>query len=199
MRHAGEAAQRGAHRLDLHASRQARGRRRHRVLAVVRPAQAQVAAVHQRRAAPRQPPVALGEVGLRPRPERHPPGLAAQRQRPQLQRGDRGRVHGLAGEELELRAPVGLEGAVAVEMVLGEVEQHPGLGREGLRVLELEGGGLADDGRRGVERPGQPRERGAHVARDHHRQAGGPMHVPDQLDGGRLAVRSGDRHELIAQ
>ena len=51
---------------------------------------------------------------------------------------DRERPRRLVGEDLELRGAIGVERAVAVQMVLGQVEQHGGLGRERLRVLELE-------------------------------------------------------------
>ena len=49
---------------------------------------------------------------------------------PRPERRDRDGLVRLAGEDLQLGGAVGLEGAVAVEVVLGEVEQHGRLGRE---------------------------------------------------------------------
>ncbi len=54
----------------------------------------------------------------------------------------------LAGEDLELRGSVVVKGPVAVEVVLGQVQQHRGLRRERLGVLELERRCLAHDRRR---------------------------------------------------
>ncbi len=56
-----------------------------------------------------------------------------------------------------LASTVGGQRAVAVEVVGGDVEQHRRLGRERERVLQLEGGGLADDGGGRVDaaRPGR--------------------------------------------
>ena len=50
-------------------------------------------------------------------------------------------------EDAELRVAVRLEGAVPVEVVGLEVEQHRDVARERVHVLELEARELADDGR----------------------------------------------------
>ena len=98
----------------------------------------------------------------------------------------------------ELGGLVGVERPVAVEVVLGEVEQHAGVGGEEQRVLELERRHLGDHDRRlrqaGAEERGQ---RGADVARHHHRQARGAVQVADQLDRRRLPVRAGDDDRLV--
>ena len=86
---------------------------------------------------------------------------------------------------------------MAVEVVGREVEEDRALGREGDAVLELEAGGLADDGRVGVDLAGQRGERRADVAGHRDRLAGGPVDVPEQLDGGRLAVGPGHRDEAV--
>ena len=52
----------------------------------------------------------------------------------------------LSREHAELGGAVGGEGAVAVEVIGREVEQHGGLRRERHGVLELERGDLADHG-----------------------------------------------------
>ena len=61
---------------------------------------------------------------------------------------------------------------MAVEVVGGEVEEDRALGREDVGVLELEAGGLADDGRVGLDLAGQRGERRADVAGDRDRLAG---------------------------
>jgi hypothetical protein len=106
---------------------------------------------------------------------------------------------GLVGEDAQLGLAVGLEGAVAVQVVLGDVEQDGGVGRERLRVLELERRRLADHHGTGRKRPGQRRERRADVPRDHHRQPGLAVHMADELDRRGLAVRARDGHEGVLQ
>ena len=86
---------------------------------------------------------------------------------------------------------------MAVEVVGGEVEEDGALGGEGGGVLELEAGRLADDGRVGIDRPGERGERRADVAGDGDRLAGGPVDVAEQLDRGRLAVGPGHREEAV--
>ena len=104
----------------------------------------------------------------------------------------------LAGEDLELGGLVGVERAVAVEVVLGEVEQDAGVGREAQRVLELERRRLQDHDRRlgqaGADQRGQRRP----DVPDHHRgQIRGAVEVADQLDRRRLPVRAGHRDRLV--
>ncbi len=86
---------------------------------------------------------------------------------------------------------------MAVEVVGGEVEEDGALGGEARRVLELEAGGLADDGRAGVELAGQRGERRADVPGDRDRLRRRSGRVPEQLGGGRLAVRAGDGDEAV--
>ncbi len=91
-------------------------------------------------------------------------------------------------------------------MVRGDVEQHRRLGRELVRVLELERGDLADDDRPRVERAGpvgrrarEAAERKADVAGDHDGKPGRAVDRAEQLDRGRLPVGPGDGDELLGQ
>ena len=106
-------------------------------------------------------------------------------------------VVALVGEDPQLRRQVGLEVAVAVEVVGRKVEEDRALGREGDAVLELEAGGLADHGRVGVDLAGQRGERRADVAGHRNRLAGRPVDVPKQLDRRRLPIRPGHGDEPI--
>ena len=85
-------------------------------------------------------------------------------------------------------------------MILGEVQQNRGVGREGERVLELEGGCLADDRRAACRRFEQERrERAPDVPGDLDGQTGGAVDRSDQLDRRRLAIRAGDGDRLIRE
>ena len=84
-------------------------------------------------------------------------------------------------------------------MVGPDVEQDRAIGRERERVLELKRARLADDGRVRAEPACERRQRGADVAGDRHREPGLAVDVAEQLDGRRLAVRAGDRDELVGQ
>ena len=152
MREAAERAQAGADGVGVHAAREADGGGRHRVLDVVGAAQAELRDGQQRLLVPPQLPGAVGELGARAGAEADAPRAAAEVLDPEPERRDRDGLVRLAGEDLELGGAVGLEGAVAVEVVLGEVEQHRRLGRERLGVLELERGRLGDDVRAWRER-----------------------------------------------
>jgi hypothetical protein len=88
---------------------------------------------------------------------------------------------------------------VPVQVVFGQVEQDGGVGREGLGVLELERGGLADHDRLALDRARQRRQRRPHVARHDDGQPGLAVDVPDQLDRRGLAVRAGHGHEVVRQ
>ena len=77
---------------------------------------------------------------------------------------------------------------MAVEVVLGEVQEHGALGREGVGVLELEARRLAHHGRAARSSPDQRGHRRADVPGHHRRRARGAVDAPEQLDGGRLAV-----------
>ena len=81
----------------------------------------------------------------RPAPKQHAPRAAAEVLDAQPGRRDRDVVVALPREHPQLCRQVGLEGAVAVEVVGREVEQHRRLGRERDGVLELEDEHLADD------------------------------------------------------
>ena len=142
-------------------------------------------------------PSCVPQAGVRAAAEQHPLPLPADVRRQQLV-GDRDGADRLAGEDLELGGLVGVERAVAVEVVLGEVEQDAGVGSEAQRVLELERRRLQDHDRRlgqaGADQRGQRRP----DVPDHDRgEIRGAMEVADQLDGRRLPVRSGHRDRLV--
>ena len=86
-----------------------------------------------------------------------------------------------------------------VEVVGRDVEQYRDLRREAQRVLELKRGHLASDDRVGRERPGERAQRGADVPGHRDRDPAGAEDMADQLDRGRLAVRSRDRDEVVGQ
>ena len=96
-------------------------------------------------------------------------------------------------EDPQLRGPVALERAVAVEMVRLEIQQHGDLERELVHVLELERRQLADDpcvlGR--LDRAQRP----ADVSGDDDLAAGGAEDLAEQLGRRRLALRAGDADE----
>ena len=144
-------------------------------------------------------PARCGELGARAVAEADAPRAAAEVLDLEAERRDRDGLVGLAGEDLELGLRVGLEGPVAVEVVGREVDQHRRLGRERLRVLELEGRDLADDGRVRGEAARERRQRRADVPRDRDRQPGLAVDVADQLGRGRLAVGPGDGDELVRE
>ena len=112
---------------------------------------------------------------------------------------DRDVVVALVGEDAQLRVEVGGEVAVAVEVVGRQVQEDRALGAEEAGVLELEAGGLGDDGRVGLDLPDQAGERDADVARHRDRLAGPAEDVAEQLDRGRLAVGAGDGEEAVGQ
>ena len=122
---------------------------------------------------------------------RHPAGRAGH-----VDRRERDVLGTLTREGLELGVAVGLQRAVAVEVVGLEVQQDRRLGRERQRVLELEGGRLADDGRAVQVLAGQRRVGGPDVADDPDRLPGRPVDRAEQLDGRRLAVRARHRDRL---
>ena len=119
---------------------------------------------------------------------RHPAGRAGH-----VDRRERDVLGTLTREGLELGVAVGLQRAVAVEVVGLEVQQDRRLGRERQRVLELEGGRLADDGRAVQVLAGQRRVGGPDVADDPDRHARRAVDRAEQLDGRRLAVRARHR------
>ena len=75
----------------------------------------------------------------------------------------------LIGEQAKLCLQVLLGAGVPVEVVFGEVEEHAGLGRKGLAVLELEARRLAHDGGVGRQLAGVARHGRADVAGDRDR------------------------------
>ena len=198
VRDAGEAREPLADRGGRHPAGERDGSGGHRVEAVVRPAQPDLLDAHQALPVPPQRVLARREAGAGAGPEPDALGLPGQALRRELLRRDGHRAGRLAGEHLELGGAIGVEGAVAVEVVLGEVEQHPGVGREALGVLELERRRLADDRRR-LRQPaiGERGERRPDVAHDLRGQARRAVQVADQLDRGRLAVGAGDRDQLV--
>ena len=105
------------------------GRRGHRVAAVVRPAQARSRRREQRLVAP---PQRAGAARARPGPvaEADAPRAAAEVLDAEAERRDGDVVVALVGEHPQLGRAVGLERAVAVEVVGRDVEQDRRLGRE---------------------------------------------------------------------
>ena len=157
VRDAREGAQAVAHRVGLDSARQADRGRGHRVLDVVRAAQAQLAdgRAAARSSPPQLPRARSRQVGARRRaPKRDPPRRAAPRSSTPALDAVGSAAGATAMSSLPWRAKiaqlgrtVGLDRPVAVEVVGGDVQQHRRLGREARGVLELEGGGLADDRR----------------------------------------------------
>ena len=94
----------------------------------------------------------------------------------------------LVAKQPQLGLAVGVERAVPVEVVLLEVQQQCGVGRQRLRVLGLEARDLATTVASRPDRSPSSGQRRAHVARHGHRQAGCAPHGAEQLDGGGLAV-----------
>ena len=103
----------------------------------------------------------------------------------------------------QLRRTVGLEAAVAVEVVgaRGSAAPPP-RGANATRVLELERGGLADD-RRAVAShrcPTEPAQRARRrCRRPRPARPACAVDVPDQLGGRRLAVCAGHGDELVRE
>ena len=97
-----------------------------------------------------------------------------------------GRLRAL--EDPELRVPVGLVGAVPVEVVGLEVEEDGDAKAQLVDVLELKRGELADD----PIRPLDGGEGVPDVARDGHVPSGRTEDRTQELDRGRLAVRARD-------
>ncbi len=202
MRDPGEAAQPLAHGVAVDPHRQRRGRRRHRVGDVVLADDAELVGGDQRLAVVEDRPLGQRHLALRRRTaaEGDAPPAAAE-----VGAGERrvvGVVDGevvvaLVGEDAQLRRQVGVEVAVAVEVVGREVEEDAALGGEVRGVLELEAGGLADHRRVGLQPAGQRGERRADVAGDGDRLARRAVDVPEQLDRRRLAVGPGDGEEAI--
>jgi hypothetical protein len=124
--------------------------------------------------------------------ELHPPTGARHGAEPA---GDDGRVlRRLVLEDAELRGAVGVEGAVPVEVVRLEVEEHRDRAAQLVHVLELEARELHDDGVALRDPPVQLRERAADVPG--HRRA---QHPAEELARRRLPVRAGDADEPGAQ
>ena len=197
VRHAGELAQRGPHRLGV--ERRARGR-------------AAAAIAFSRLWRPRRRTSAASISGSsrhsdalrRSRISQSGPGpnrtasasRSAERARPFSDRD----VVGCAGWRTCAAWPRGRRSKrpVAVEVVRRQVQEHGRLGRERRRVLELEARRLAHDRRRPAssaptsELTGVPTLPATATG-----GSGGPVHRAEQLDRGRLAVRAGHRDELV--
>ncbi len=196
MLDAGEGPQRVGDGRGRQAAGEAHAAGRHRVLQVVLAAQPHLGDGQDRLAPPRQDAVARTDVAVAA--EEHALGCGRDLVRERL-RQHRDRAGVLVGEDLQLRLAVGGEGAVAVEVVRREVEEHRGVGREGERVLELEGRRLADDGRRRVEGAGERRQRRADIAGRGHGHTGRAVHRRDELGRRRLPVRARDRDQRVRQ
>ncbi len=89
-----------------------------------------------------------------------------------------------------LGRPVLVEVAVAVEMVVGEVQEDADARPETLDPFELEARHLGD--RRGEVAADRVDERRAEVAADERPRAGAAQHVAEQRRGRALAVGAGD-------
>ena len=118
---------------------------------------------------------------------------------PRVERKHRQIVAALVCEQFELCGEIVLERAVPIEVVGREIEHHRRLGGEVERIFQLEGGCLADDRRALLDTPHEAAECGANVARDLHPQAGLAVDVPDQLNGGGLAVRARHGDEFVVE
>src|SRR5207302_1333683 len=118
------------------------------------------------------------------RSEQDAPGTAAEVGNLEIRRGDGYVVVALVGEDPKLRRDVVVIAPVPVEMVRRNVEQRRRLRREQLRVLELEGGRLADDGGCRVELADQRRRRGADVPGDGDRNSRLAVNVANPFAGG---------------
>ena len=102
-------------------------------------------------------------------------------------------------EDAELGGPVGVEVAVAVEVVGRHVEEHGDARPELVDVLELEARQLADDPGVLRDRAVETGQRAADVAGDRDRLAGRAEDLAQELAGRRLAVRPGDPEERVRQ
>ena len=102
-------------------------------------------------------------------------------------------------EDPQLRAGIGLERAVAVEVIRLEIEQHRDAAVERADVLELERRELADDPRIGGRVTDEAREWAADVAGDLGRHPGGVEHGAEQRGRRRLAVRPGDADDRVRE
>src|SRR4051812_26999536 len=133
---AGERAQRGPDGVWLDPARQRDRRGCRGVGAVVGAAQPDLVVGDQRLVVP--PQLAGAVVELTAGPEADAPRAAPEVLPPQAPGRDRDVVVALPGEGLELGGQVGVERAVAIEVVGRDVQEHRALGRERDGVLELE-------------------------------------------------------------
>ena len=99
----------------------------------------------------------------------------------------------------ELAAQVLLDGAVAVEVVGGQVEDGADAAAEGVDVLELEARELTGDPHVRVDQPRERRERPADVARHLAWQPARFQHRAEQVGRGRLPVRPGDARDRVGE
>jgi hypothetical protein len=117
--------------------------------------------------------------------------LRRSRHRLEATRHDGEVVGELVLEHAQLRPPVRVHGAVAVEVVGLEVEQHGGSRPELVDVLELERGHLADDAGARSDLAVELAERPPDVPCNR-----GAEHRAEQFARRRLAVRAGDRDDV---
>ncbi len=124
--------------------------------------------------------------------ELHAPGRP--RDRPEAAGDDRDVLPRLVLEDPQLRRPVGLEGAVAIEVIGLEVQQDGDARPERVDVLELEARQLANDPVSRSDGSDELAQRGADVA-------GRPraQHRAEQLRCGRLPVRAGDPDDRVRE
>jgi len=171
VRYPRERAQRLGDRVVVHAGGAGRGRGGGGVLAVVRAGDERL----------RRQRVAGGELD----------SLEAEAARHDLRPGPL--------EDAQFRVAVGLEGAVPVEMVGLEVEQHGDTQAQALDVLELETGELADDPTVGVELTVEVADRPADIAGHLHLATGRAEDRAQKLGRRRLAVSAGDADQGVGK
>ena len=124
---------------------------------------------------------------------------ARPRNGPEPPRHDRVVARGLVLEDAQLRVGIGLERAVAVEMIRLEIEQHRDAAVERADVLELERRELADDPRVVGHVADETREWAADVAGDLGWHPGSVEHGAEQRGRRRLAVRPGDADDRVRE
>ena len=124
---------------------------------------------------------------------------AGTRNRSEAPWDDSGVLACLKLEHAQLGGRVGLERAMAVEVVGLEIEEHADMRAKRLDILELKGRELADDPGLGRDRPHQGREWSADVACHLDLPVVRAKDLPQELARRRLAVGAGDAEDGIRE